>query len=108
MCDRYKWTEQGAPVEKTLTGPELFGLFGQFGALKTRKITLVGTEPVLRPDLPQILTDIRQQGIKPEVYTAGIILKDEIIGSILENFSDAAFSVDGFYPNSHNRIRMPD
>lgn len=108
MCDRYKWSAQGAPVEETLTGQEFSGLFNQFGVLKTRKITLVGTEPVLRPDLPQILTDIRQQGIKPEVYTAGIVLKDEVVDSILENSVDAAFSVDGFYPDSHNRIRMPD
>ena len=42
------------------------------------------------------------------MYTAGIILKDEVIGSILENSGDAAFSVDGFYPVSHNLIRMPD
>jgi radical SAM protein with 4Fe4S-binding SPASM domain len=108
MCDRHKWTTQGAPVEEAMTGPELAQLFSQAAALKTRKITLVGTEPVLRPDLPQILTDINEQGIKPEVYTAGIVLQDQVISSILQNSGDAAFSIDGFYPESHNGIRMPD
>lgn len=108
MCDRHRWVVNGASEKGILTTEELFDLFNQLAVLNTRKITLVGTEPVMRPDLSQILTNIHQQNIKPELYTAGIVLKDEIIGSILENSTDVAFSIDGFYPRSHNRIRMPD
>jgi radical SAM protein with 4Fe4S-binding SPASM domain len=102
------WTRAGAPTEKAFNTTELDDLFDQLGELGTGKITLVGTEPVMRPDLPQILADIRGRGIKPELYTAGIKLDDEIIRAILDTETDVAFSVDGFFPGSHNKIRLPD
>ncbi len=108
MCDRYKWVAQGAPINEVLTTSELRDLFSQLAQMQTRKITLVGTEPVMRPDLIELLTIIRNKGIKPELYTAGVSLKDDVINAILSQSVDTAFSVDGFYPQSHNRIRMPN
>lgn len=107
MCDRHKWVEQGAPVDEVLTTGELANLFAEFAEMNTRKITLVGTEPVMRPGLLRLLAEIRGHGMKPELYTAGVLLKDEVIRAILDYSVDTAFSVDGFYPQSHNRIRMP-
>jgi len=108
MCDRHAWGSSGAPLRKILNISELNDLIDQLQTLQTRKITLVGTEPVMREDLPQILIDIRSKGIKPELYTAGIKLDDNIIQAILDTETDVAFSVDGFNPDSHNGIRMPD
>lgn len=107
MCDRHKWVEQEAPVDEVLTTGELANLFAELAGMNTRKITLVGTEPVMRPDLVKLLAEIRDYGLKPELYTAGVLLKDEVIRAILDYSVDTAFSVDGFYPQSHNRIRMP-
>ncbi len=108
MCDRHKWISSGAPSENALNTSELDDLMDQLQTLHTRKITLVGTEPVMREDLPQILTDIRTNGIKPELYTAGIKLDDAVIQAVLDTETDVAFSVDGFNKDSHNGIRMPD
>lgn len=107
MCDRHMWSSNGAPVDQVFTTEELFGMFDQLRDLGTRRVTLVGTEPVLRHDLPEILTYLREQGIKPELYTAGVLLTDEVIESVLNNSVDTSFSVDGFYKSSHNSIRVP-
>lgn len=108
MCDRHTWTENNAPVDRVLTNDDLSGLFLSLASLNTGRITLVGTEPVLRPDLEDLLTKINQAGIKPELYTAGIVLKDNIIAAILANQVDVSFSIDGFKSDSHNRIRYPE
>jgi len=108
MCDRHLWSSDGAPISETMTLDDLTGLFTQLSGLKTKKITLVGTEPVLRPDLPEILADIHEKGMKAELYTAGIVLSETNIDAILRESVDTAFSIDGFYPQSHNQIRLPD
>ena len=107
MCDRHLWSRDGAPVAETMTLNDLTVLFSQLADLKTNKITLVGTEPILRPDLPEILADIHDKGMKAELYTAGIVLSDTNIDAILQNSVDTAFSIDGFYSESHNNIRLP-
>ncbi len=107
MCDRHSWVAQGASNEWSMTTNELDSLFEELSALGTKKITMVGTEPVMRPDLPEILSSIQKKGMKAELYTAGILLRDDVVESILDTGADVSFSVDGFYPNSHNGIRMP-
>lgn len=108
MCDRHNWIAQGASNNMSMTTDELSDLFHELSSLNTQKITLVGTEPVMRPDLPEILASIHDKKMKTEMYTAGILLKENVIASILENDVDVAFSIDGFYPKSHNGIRVPN
>lgn len=107
MCDRHSWIAEGASNEWSMTTNELDSLFEELSTLGTKKITMVGTEPVMRPDLPEILSSIQKKGMKAELYTAGILLRDDVVKSILDTRADVSFSVDGFYPNSHNGIRMP-
>lgn len=108
MCERHTWTENNAPIDSVLSNSELTGLFTQLSKKGTKKITLVGTEPVLRPDIKDILNGINLSGMKPELYTAGIVLNDDLIESILDSKSDVSFSIDGFNKKSHNKIRYPD
>lgn len=108
MCERHTWTENNAPVGSVLSTSELFDLFTHLSQEGTKKITLVGTEPVLRPDIKDILNEINSLKMKPELYTAGIVLNDDLIESILDSKSDVSFSIDGFDKKSHNKIRYPD
>ena len=108
MCDRHTWIKNKANIDNVLTNVELTDLFVQLAKLGTKKITLVGTDPVIRPDIKDILSKIKSLGMKPELYTAGIVLKDDLINSILKNYVDISFSIDGFKRDSHNRIRYPD
>lgn len=107
MCERHTWTENNAPADSVLSNPELTDLFTQLSQKGTKRITLVGTEPVLRPDIKDILYKIRSLGMKPELYTAGIVLDDKLVTVILDSVSDVSFSIDGFKQDSHNRIRYP-
>lgn len=108
MCNRHEWVQDGADVDEVLTTEEIVSLIEQLEKLKTNRITIVGTEPVMRKDLPQILREIRSRNIKPELYTAGIILKKNVIEEILNCSVDVAFSIDGLSAVSHNTIRMPN
>lgn len=105
MCERHAWTEDGTLASEMLSSNELKGLFTQLSQLGTRRITLVGTEPVMRPDLPELIHSIRTEGMKPELYTAGIKLDQEVIDAVLDNGCDVVFSVDGLQAASHNEIR---
>jgi radical SAM protein with 4Fe4S-binding SPASM domain len=107
MCNRHEWVDQGAPTASEFSTSELDILFNQLATLGTKKVTLVGTEPVMRPELPAVLKDLNSSGIKVELYTAGVVLKQDIIDAILDNQADVAFSLDGFSPETHNKIRMP-
>lgn len=105
MCERHAWTEDGAPGNEVLSTNELKKLFAQVSRLGARRITLVGTEPVMRQDLPTLIHSIRTEKMKPELYTAGIKLDQDVIDAVLDNGCDVAFSLDGLQAASHNGIR---
>lgn len=108
MCDRWEWTQKGADRDLELGTLELDQVFDQLATVGAKKITLVGTEPVIRSDLPEILSAIRMRDMKPEVYNSGIRMPSNVVDAVLKNSADVAFSVDGFFPESHNAIRWPD
>lgn len=108
MCNKHKWNKEGAYEKNTLTTDELIKLFHDLKSLDAKRVMLTGTEPVMRKDINLILKGIYDAGLKAEIYVAGIKLKDSVIKSILDYSVDVAFSVDGFYSESHNKIRLPD
>lgn len=107
MCDRWEWTRTGADRSTEMDGLELDRVFDDLATAGAKKVTLVGTEPVIRSDLPEILYAIRERGMKPEVYNSGIRMPVKVVEAILSNSADVAFSIDGFFPESHNSIRWP-
>lgn len=108
MCHRNEWTQHGYNDQEALSLKELRRVFTQLSELGTHRITIVGTEPVMRPDFSQMLTSIHERGIKPEIYTAGIFLSQKVLQTILDTHTDVAISLDGFKPETHNAIRRPD
>ena len=66
MCERHEWIKEGVNLSDVLSTEEIFNLIEQLAKLKTQRITIVGTEPVMRKDLAQILREIRIRNIKPE------------------------------------------
>lgn len=107
-CHRNEWASYGYDDREALGLDELQTIFKHSSQLGTHRITIVGTEPAMRNDLPEIIEAISVNKIKPELYLSGIVLSFKQIDAILEHQADVAFSIDGFSPEVHNNIRRAD
>ncbi|HSB12448.1 MAG TPA: radical SAM protein [Blastocatellia bacterium] len=104
-CYNY-WRERRAPVRdpQTLSRAEILDLIRKV-RLDTplRQVGLSGGEPLLRPDLPEIATDLAAEGLSIVVITSGALLTDELLERFPADtmFEFTLFSIDG---GLHDRI----
>lgn len=80
MCGLWKLGDQ----KTELTLPQIQQLAKNLGKLGTAAISLGGGEPFLRPDLPEIITAFRDQGIEVRVLTNGLVKNEELIQRVLD------------------------
>lgn len=75
-------------------------------AARVTNVTVTGGEPLVHPDLPQILELLVEAGFEVTVCTNGVTLSDELIDQVLE-LGHIRFnvSVDGITADSHGRFR---
>jgi radical SAM protein with 4Fe4S-binding SPASM domain len=74
------WREERAPVKdpETLSRPEIRRIIRKVrGDTPLRQVALSGGEPLLRSDLPEIATDLANEGLNVVVITSGTLLTDE-------------------------------
>ncbi len=75
--------------------------------LGTKKISLLGGEPLLYPDWYAVASDIKDHGIMPSMVTNGWIITPEIITKLRTlDFRTIALSIDGGTPATHDAIRQ--
>lgn len=80
-CYNY-WRDERAPVRdpQTLSRSEILALIRKIRLdSPLRQIGLSGGEPLLRPDLPEIATDLAAEGLQVVVITSGTLLTDGIL-----------------------------
>nr|WP_280634214.1 D-glucuronyl C5-epimerase family protein [Anaerovorax sp. IOR16] len=71
---------------------------------KLEVVQIVGTEPTLYPELPYLVKELRQCGIKVMVTTNGINLRNQLVPLIEAGLSELDISIDG--PEEvHDEIR---
>lgn len=59
------------------------------------ELTLLGGEPLLHPEIKEIIKYCRQKEIKVNLITNGIILNKDLSGFLIENIHSIRFSIDG-------------
>jgi radical SAM protein with 4Fe4S-binding SPASM domain len=69
-----------------------------------RFIILSGGEPLIRKDIYEIATAMREQGFKTYLSSNGLLVNDENIPKIKEHFDYVGISIDG-RPEIHDRFR---
>ncbi|HEU4388156.1 MAG TPA: radical SAM protein [Blastocatellia bacterium] len=100
------WRDRRAPVRdpQTLTRAEILEVVRKIRCdTPLRQIGLSGGEPLLRPDLPEIATDLANEGLSIVVITSGTLLTDERLERFPADtiFEFTLFSVDA---ELHDRI----
>ena len=85
---------------------EMLGVVRGFADAGTAGVGITGGEPFLRPDLPDLLREIRARGMVAHVNTNGHFLDDARIGKVLEVDPDSVnISLDGADAPTHDRLR---
>jgi MoaA/NifB/PqqE/SkfB family radical SAM enzyme len=96
---------RGSDHPEDLTTGELLDLFQQLSRLGTKAVGLLGGEPLLRGDLPELLRALVSHDIKATITTNGLrlpALADWLINDVR---TSVAVSLDGPNAQSHEAIR---
>ena len=109
MC--FLWKGPGEydkhPEKKELSTEEMYHLIDDFAAIGTAGIGFTGGEPILRPDMLDIISYTKEKGMVTHMSSNGtIIASKQIARKVIESGLDAiGFSVDGALPETHDAIR---
>jgi len=77
----------------------------QIGGEQPVKVDITGGEPLLRPDLIEIIEAFRIKGISINVITNGLLLTDSVISHLAKNNIEITISLDGVNKEQHEFIR---
>ncbi len=91
---------------KPLSTEGMRSVIDGFARLGTRGIGFTGGEPLLRPDLLDLLRHTRTLGMLTHLNTNGTLLDDATVGALLDaGVSSMNISLDGATEASHDRTR---
>ena len=92
--------------QKEFDRDQLLGVIRGFAAAGTAGIGITGGEPFLRPELPDLLREIRARGMVAHVNTNGHFLDASRTAAVLEAEPDSInISLDAADPAVHDRLR---
>lgn len=95
--------KQGAPE---LSAEEILKLLKEAAALGAREISFFGGEPLLRPELPELIVGARALGLRAALTTNGLLLDDNMARRLTEaGLSVAGISLDDPSPEVHDAGR---
>ncbi len=86
---------------------QLIPFFEKLKTFNTESVMLTGGEPLLHPELPQIIEDINNLGMKVELNTNATLL-DELAAKKVKNISSLIVSMDGHDDLTYKKIRGID
>jgi MoaA/NifB/PqqE/SkfB family radical SAM enzyme len=101
MCDIWKTRENNVFGVRELQ-PQLDSI----RRLGVRWIVFSGGEPLMNPELPEVCSILRDEGIRLTLLTTGLLLK-KCATSVATSFDDVIVSLDG-PPGTHDAIRRVD
>lgn len=80
-------------------------LVPQLAAARVTKVTITGGEPMMHPDLLEIVALFRAVGMSVGVCTNGTMCSEETVAALVELDVHMNVSLDGFAPESHDTFR---
>ena len=96
----------GRSREKELTTQEGLDLCRDLKKLGTRRVTLMGGEPLLRKDWYDFAKGIRNLGMNVTIISNGLLIDEKIVSQLVELDPYAvSISIDGGTKETHNSIR---
>lgn len=105
--DRYGY-DSPAPFSADLDHQEASSALGKAIAAGISHVHFLGGEPMLRPDLPQLIEQAKASGVAVSINTNGLPLTRRRIASLIERRVDwIMVSLDGATPDTNDAIRGP-
>jgi MoaA/NifB/PqqE/SkfB family radical SAM enzyme len=98
MCDIWKTKDA-----KAFGIRELQLQLDSIRRLEVRWVVFSGGEPLMNPELPDLCSILRKEGIRLTLLTTGLLLK-KYAASVAASFDDVIISLDG-PPEIHDQIR---
>lgn len=89
-----------------LTTEEMKSVINDFAKINTSGIGFTGGEPILRKDLPELISHAKNKGILTHLSTNGLLMNEKNVKILLDSGLDAVgFSLDGATKETHDKIR---
>jgi MoaA/NifB/PqqE/SkfB family radical SAM enzyme len=103
-CMRNSWTEQGGEMAMALY-KRLMDDLADFPSIETIAFWGFG-EPLLHPNIVEMINLAHSRGIKTELITNGLLLNPELSGELVRaGLQTLVVSVDGTTPESYGDVR---
>lgn len=103
ICDISDRQQQGVQEFDTA---RFFSIIKEFAVLGAAGIGFTGGEPLLRPDIFELLACARRHGLIARLNTNGFLLGDEAARRLIASGADSVnISLDGATAATHDRIR---
>ncbi|MCK5492203.1 MAG: radical SAM protein, partial [Candidatus Omnitrophica bacterium] len=104
MCQQ--WQTSPEILNKELTTQEWNSFIDSAYKMKAAIIIITGGEPLLRPDIFDIIKYIRIYGISVHLCTNGTLLNEDTIkGFRLSGLDSISVSIDSYLRDIHNQMR---
>ena len=107
MCDQWKMHNKNFPKE--LSTEEWFSAIDSAAKMNTLSISVTGGEPLLRPDIFQILESIHKKGISSHLCTNGALLNKAMVEKLMHSPpTSISISIYSQEAKIHNELRGND
>lgn len=98
--------KEGSALRPEMTADRIRSVLSELVPHGLLAVDLFGGEPLLRPELPDLVRDLREAGLHVTVTTNGTLLSDRVCEVLVEaGLSQLLVSLDGPGPAVHDRLR---
>ncbi|MBM4354809.1 MAG: radical SAM protein, partial [Deltaproteobacteria bacterium] len=98
--------KEGSALRPEMTADRIRSVLSELVPHGLLAVDLFGGEPLLRPELPGLVRDLREAGLHVTVTTNGTLLSDRVCEVLVEaGLSQLLVSLDGPGPAVHDRLR---
>lgn len=101
ICDCWKYEEP-----QFLSAEQLRKLWSELCKCGAESVMLSGGEPLIHPELEQIISDVHEAGLAVELNTNGILL--DKYANRIDNVEAIIISIDGFTSADYAQVRGVD
>lgn len=98
-------TVSGSPQAPTLSVDDFVSFLEDALPLGAQSVKITGGEPLLRPDLGELISGIYGLGLSISIETNGFLLDEKTADLLAEHGVDVSISLDGSTPALHDTLR---
>lgn len=104
-CD-HCYRDAGSKAEEELSTPEAKTMLNQIAKAGFKIMIFSGGEPLMRPDIVELVAHARRLGLRPVFGTNGTLLSVELAKQLKEaGAMGMGISLDSLEPKKHNNLR---